>query len=117
MITSDSPTFRRRRSQRVAATLPVFVRWISSEGFHVTALGKSKVFNAHGGLLLVRSPMTIPPEVELVGPNREEILPARVVARGEFSPIAPMHLAVEFDIPSETFWGVPIPPMPPDATG
>lgn len=117
MVSPGSPSLRRRRSQRVAATLPVLVRWISSEGFHVTALGKSKVFNAHGALLLVRSPMVIPGEVELIAPNHQETLPARVVARGEFSPIVPMHLAVEFTVPSETFWGLPIPPMPPDPSG
>lgn len=117
MVTSGVPQEKRRRSQRVVATLPVEVRWVTSEGFHVTVLAKSKIFNAHGALLRIRSPMAIPGEVELAGPNDPETLQARVVARGEFSPIAPMHVAVEFVAPSETFWGVPIPPMPPDAHG
>jgi len=112
-VETDGP--RRRRSQRVAATLPVLVKWITLEGFHATALAKTKIFNAHGALLLIRSPLDIPEDLELTGPESKETVGARVVARGEFSPLALVRLAVEFEQPSETFWGVPIALTPPDS--
>ena len=114
MNTLETEALRRRRSQRVTATLPVLVKWVTVEGFHATALARTKIFNAHGALLLIRSPLDIPQNLELTGPESKETVGARVVARGEFSPLALVRLAVEFEQPSETFWGVPISLTPPD---
>jgi hypothetical protein len=111
-VETDAP--RRRRSQRVAATLPVLVKWTTAEGFHATALAKTNIFNAHGALLVIRSPLDIPGDLELTGPESQETVGARVVARGEFSPLAEVRVAVEFERPSENFWGFPIALDPPE---
>ena len=114
MSTAETEGPRRRRSQRVTATVPVLVKWITVEGFRATALAKTRIFNAHGALLVIRSPLEIPEALELTGPENTETVGARVVARGEFSPLAQVRVAVEFEQPSETFWGVPIALSPPD---
>ncbi|MGH9803934.1 MAG: hypothetical protein ACRD4D_02085 [Candidatus Acidiferrales bacterium] len=105
---------RRRRSQRVVATVPVLVKWTTVDGFHATALAKTRIFNAHGALLVIRSPLDIPEKLRLTGLESHETVGAHVVARGEFSPLALVRVAVEFEQPRENFWGVPIAIIPPD---
>lgn len=114
MNTLETEAPRRRRSQRVTATLPVLVKWTTVEGFHATALARTKIFNAHGALLVIRSPLDIPDKLELTGPETRKTVGARVVARGEFSPLALVRVAVEFEHACESFWGVPIALTPPE---
>jgi len=108
MSKAETEAPRRRRSQRVTATLPVVVKWTTPEGFHAMALAKTRIFNAHGALLVIRSPLDIPEKLEVTGMESKETVGAHVVARGEFSPLAHVRVAVEFERPSETFWGFPI---------
>ena len=114
MSTAETGALRRRRSQRITATVPVLVKWTTVEGFRATALAKTRIFNAHGALLVIRSPLEIPEVLELTGSESQETLGVRVVARGEFSPLALVRVAVEFEQPSESFWGVPTAITPPE---
>jgi hypothetical protein len=98
------------------ASVPVQVRWTTVEGFQAAALATTSVFNAHGALLSIKSPIALPFEVELTRTGRAEAIPARVIDAGAFSPNIPARVAIELDAPTDTFWGVPVPPLSRDVT-
>jgi hypothetical protein len=102
----------RRRSMRVVATVTVQVRWTTVEGFRAAAVATTNVFNAHGALLSIKSPIALPFEIELARPGAEESIPARVIDSTAFSPNIPTRVAVELGKPSPDFWGIPVPPLP-----
>src|SRR3989304_2705492 len=78
----NSPHSNKRRSPRVVATVTMQVKWTTSEGFRVTALAQTNVFNAHGALLSIKSPLAIPREIEVTRPGLTESIQARVVDGG-----------------------------------
>lgn len=111
-VRSTAEKSNRRRSTRVVATVTVQVRWVTVEGFRAAALATTNVFNAHGALLSVKSPIALPFEIELTRPGLEESIPAHVIDSTAFSPNIPTRVAVELGAPSHDFWGVPVPPLP-----
>lgn len=111
----DLEKSNRRRSTRVVATVTVQVRWTTVEGFRAAAVAYTNVFNAHGALLSLKSPIPLPFEVEISRPGKEIEIPARVVDSSAFSPNIPTRVAVELDAPDDTFWGIPVPPLAEDA--
>ncbi len=100
-----------RRSQRVVAAVAIEVKWTTEEGFTVTALARTDVFNAHGALINIKSPLIIPPDIQICRPDHTEAIRARVVDAGSFSPNVPTRVAIELEQPSETVWGIVIPPL------
>jgi hypothetical protein len=108
-VEHNSPHANQRRSPRVVATVSLQVKWTTSEGFRVTTLAQTSVFNAHGALLNIKSPLAIPREIEVSRPDLTESVPARVVDAGKFSPNVPTRVAVELVRPSETLWGIALP--------
>jgi len=108
----NSAPSNKRRSPRVVATVTLQVKWTTSEGFRVTTLAQTNVFNAHGALLNIKSPLAIPRQIEVSRPDLSETVPARVVDTGKFSPNVPTRVAVELAHPSETLWGISIPSDP-----
>jgi hypothetical protein len=105
---NSSPS-NKRRSPRVVATVTLQVKWTTPEGFRVTTLAQTNVFNAHGALLNIKSPLAIPREIEVSHPDLTETVAARVVDTGKFSPNVPTRVAVELAHPSQTLWGIPLP--------
>jgi hypothetical protein len=110
-VEASSPPANKRRSPRVVAGVPVQVGWVTSEGFQVTTLAHTSVLNAHGALLSIKSPLAIPAQLEVARPDGSEAIAAHVVDTGNFSPNVPTRVAVELASPSETLWGIPIPPI------
>lgn len=99
----------RRRSRRVVATVAVEVSWNTGGRFHITAVARTAVFNAHGALLRMRSFLPIPSEVELSRPGIDQPIRARVLDVGKFAPGVPTDVIVELSTPHETFWGIKTP--------
>jgi len=99
----------------VVGNVPVQVRWTTAEGFRAAALATTSVFNAHGALLSIKSPIALPFEIELSRSGTDEMLPARVIDASAFSPNIPTRVAVELDAPSDSFWGIIVPSPPQDA--
>ncbi len=107
------PGAERRRSQRVLLVIPVDVAWITREGLRVREHAETVVVNAHGALLRMKTLLPISEEVELMRPRTSQSTRARVVWAGDVAEEDEMtRVAVELAVPSETFWGVSIPPLP-----
>lgn len=103
----------RRRSQRVLLVIPVEVAWSTREGLRVQEHAETEVVNAHGALLRMKTLLPISEEVELIRPRTSQLTRARVVWAGDVAEEDEMtRVAVELAVPSETFWGVSIPPLP-----
>ncbi len=102
-----------RRSQRVLLVIPVEVRWTLQDGVRVTEHAETEEVNAHGALLRMKTHLRISTEMELSRPRTHQSAKAKVVGiRGEAGPGWLNPVAVELAAPSETFWGVSIPPLP-----
>ncbi len=102
----------RRRSQRVLLVIPVEVAWTTKEGQRFKEDAETQVVNAHGALLRMKTALAISAEVELTRPRTRQSTRARVVWTGDVVEEDEMtRVAVELAVPSETFWGVSIPPI------
>jgi hypothetical protein len=111
---NNSEKSNRRRSTRVVAAVPVQVKWTTVEGFRAAALATTSVFNSHGALLSIKSPIALPFDVELTRTGSGKTIPARVIDASTFSPNVRARVAVELDDPTDSFWGIPVPPLPQD---
>lgn len=111
---NNSEGSNRRRSPRVVANVPVQVRWTTVEGFRAAALATTSVFNAHGALLSLKSPIALPFEIELSRAGSDKTFHARVIDASAFSPNIPTRVAVELDSPSDSFWGLSVSPVTKD---
>ncbi len=102
----------RRRSQRVLLVIPVEVTWTTRDGRRLKENAETQVVNAHGALLRMKTTLPLSAEVELTRPRTQQSVLARVVWAGDVAEQDEMpRVAVELAVPSETFWGVSIPPI------
>lgn len=101
----------RRRSQRVYLVVPVDVVWTRSDGLRVREPAHTEVVNAHGALLRIDAKLHLGTEVQLIHRKTHNSTRARVVNIYPPEKDGVPRIAFELTEPSETFWGVSIPPI------
>jgi len=103
----DRPAItERRRGMRFPVTVPVDVAWREPSGNNVKETGQAREVNAQGGLLDMKTCPSLGTEVELTNRLSGESFRARVVRVRRSKEGNVLAVAVEFLVPSETFWGV-----------
>ncbi len=104
-------TANQRRSQRVFLVVPIDVVWGRSDGLQVREAGHTEVVNAHGALLRTSAKFPCKKEVKLIHGKTHNSTVAKVVRNYPPREDGVPRSAVELGEPSETFWGVSIPPI------
>ncbi|MFQ5662537.1 MAG: PilZ domain-containing protein [Terriglobia bacterium] len=100
----------RRRSQRVLLVIPVEATWETQQGICVQPAETEEV-SAHGALLRMKALLPLPKEFELTHRKTRQSTRARVVEIRAGERDGMKRIAVELAVPSETFWGISIPPL------
>ncbi len=101
----------RRRSERVLLVVPVDVAWVKQGGARVQESAETEEVNAHGALLRMSAPLPLKTLVVLTHRITNKSTPAQVVRTCPGQEDGKPRIAVELEEPSETFWGVSIPPI------
>jgi hypothetical protein len=98
--------FERRRTERVALNVPVFVygRGERNEPFHEET--NSLVVNSHGALLILASKVTFGQELWLMNPFTRHEQACRVVRFGK-KMRKHAEVAIAFTEPAPAFWSRP----------
>ena len=107
---TDPQGAERRRSARVHLAIPVEVEWTGENQAPVHEHAQTEVLNAYGGLLRMKPRFPIPLQIHLTNPRTSQSTWARVVGFREPKPRGLLGVAVEFTVPSQTFWGLNFPP-------
>lgn len=94
----------RRRSPRVLLELPVLVTWQDESGQPQSELTTTKIVNAYGALLTLKSPVTVGLELELTNRLTQAKVPARVAWLGSQSPSGGGEVGIELGNPIPEFW-------------
>jgi hypothetical protein len=98
-----------RRSQRVSITVPVLVYGKGKDGRPFREETNSLVVNAHGGLILLASPVELKQELLLINPKTTQEVSARVAYLGRREN-GKSEIGVGFTEPSPRFWHINFPP-------
>ena len=93
-----------RRTQRVQIAMPVLVR-----GRQFEEATSTVAVNAHGCLVMLKTPVLREDQVSLVNPKTAEELPSKVVSLGK-SEEGKVPVGIEFGEPSPLFWKINFPP-------
>jgi hypothetical protein len=80
-------------------------------GERVKEAAETEEVNAHGALLRMRAHLPLKTLVVLTHRITNKSTAARVVRTSPAQEDGKLRIAVELDEPSETFWGVSIPPI------
>jgi hypothetical protein len=101
--TGDKVEFERRRTERVALNVPVFVygRGERNEPFHEET--NSLVVNSHGALLILSSKVNFGQELWLMNPLTRHEQACRVVRFGKRTRKR-AEVAIAFTEPAPAFW-------------
>jgi hypothetical protein len=91
--------------------VPVDVAWVKQGGVRVKESAETEEVNAHGALLRMSAPLSLKALIVLTHRITNKSTPARVVRTGTPQEDGKVRVAVELEEPSETFWGVSIPPI------
>ena len=91
--------------------IPMEVEWTTREGTHVKEQAETEVVNAHGAVLRLKTRYPVSPELILRNPHTGQSAPATAVWRASKAGVT-VRLAVGLKTPTETLWGVSIPPLP-----
>jgi len=94
----------RRRSPRVLLEIPVQVIWTDARGERHTERATTKVVNAYGALLHLKSPMVVDTELEIHNVTTMAKITARVVWVGDPAPHGGQEIGVELGDPDPDFW-------------
>lgn len=102
-----------RRSQRYLLRIPISVSWTPPAGqATVKESAETEVVSAHGALIRLRQPLARDTRLQIMHKRTEESTLARVVWVGEPENLDdPFPVGVELSVPTETFWGVSLPPL------
>jgi len=93
-----------RRTQRVQIAMPVLVRGVKFEEVtHTVAV------NAHGCLVMLKTPVLREDSISVVNPKTAEELPSKVVSVGKPED-GRVPVGIEFTEPSPLFWQINFPP-------
>jgi len=93
-----------RRTQRVQIAMPVLVRGSNFEEATTTV-----AVNAHGCLIMLKTPVARDDRISLINPKTAEELPSRVVSLGKPED-GKIPVGIEFAEPSPLFWQINFPP-------
>ncbi len=93
----------RRRSPRVFLAIPVLVRWADKRGEHAETT-TTKVVNAYGALLLLRTPIELDQEITVTNTSTQAVAKARVVCLGAQSPEHGNEVGIELGMADPEFW-------------
>jgi hypothetical protein len=93
-----------RRTQRVHIAMPVLVR-----GGRFQEATSTVAVNAHGCLVMLKTPVSRDDQISLVNPKTAEELPARIVSLGKPEE-GKIPVGIEFGEPSPLFWKINFPP-------
>jgi hypothetical protein len=93
-----------RRTQRVHIAMPVLVR-----GGQFEESTSTVAVNAHGCLVMLKTPVLRDDLLSLVNPKTAEELPSRVVSLGKPEE-GKVPVGIEFGEPSPLFWQISFPP-------
>lgn len=99
----------RRRSQRIKARIAVEVRLQRTGKKAVPEKTQAISVNAHGGLVLLATPVEINQLVVVKNVANNQELLGRVTSLGD-SFMGKTQVAIEFIMPVPDFWGVAAPP-------
>jgi hypothetical protein len=80
-------------------------------GVRVKESAETEEVNAHGALLRMSAPLPLKTLVVLTHRITNKSTPAQVVRVSAAQEDGKLRIAVELEEPSETFWGVSIPPI------
>jgi hypothetical protein len=94
----------RRRSPRVLLEIPVQVIWTDAKGERHTERATTKVVNAYGALLHLKSPMVVDMELEIHNVATMAKIQARVVWVGDPDPRGGQEIGIELGNPDPDFW-------------
>src|SRR5258705_13206628 len=108
-LTGTKQWLRKRRSQRIELTVPVFVHRPPKQGQQFSERSQTLVVNAHGALMVLAEKVT--PKQRLLMQNIDggEQKECRVVYV-EKELTGPTKVAVEFTRPAPSFWRIAYPP-------
>lgn len=109
-VTNNATVERgRRRSERVALQIPIKLSARMPDGQRICIEVKTKVVNAHGGLLEMGIEMQAGQRI-MLNNNRSPELVTATVLRIEKSEEGRYSAAFEFEFPVAHFWPVTFPP-------
>ncbi len=94
----------RRRSQRIFMVERVAVSWHTLDGIPVTEQAKTEVVSAHGALLQMCRALPIRQVIQLTRTQSNGWSLARVIESASEKPDGSILVAVEFAVPSNSFW-------------
>jgi PilZ domain-containing protein len=100
----EAPAAPVRRTHRVQISMPIVVR-----GGNFAEETNTVAVNAHGCLVLLKTPVARNDQVSLINPKTAEELPGRVVSLGKPED-GKIPVGVEFAEPSPLFWQIYFPP-------
>ena len=108
-LAAETHYVRARRSQRVSIVVPILVYGREKDGEPFQEETQSLVVNAHGGLILLTSPVVLEQTLVLTNPKN------MVEARGKVAFLGrkengKIQVGVEFTEPSPRFWHITFPP-------
>lgn len=99
------PRKEQRRGSRFAVLVPVQAKWQDSSGRTILENAKAREVNTEGGLLEMKTFPSVGSEVELTNLLSNDTCHARAVGiRRKQERL--FGLAIQFLVPSETFWGI-----------
>ncbi|MFQ5663990.1 MAG: hypothetical protein ACE5HL_09175 [Terriglobia bacterium] len=90
----------------------VEVNWTTRQGERAQEHAETEVVNAYGARLQMKGRAPPCGEIELRRPKIGQSTRARVLEVSKRSPDGLTRVTVELEVPSESFWGVTIPPLP-----
>lgn len=85
--------------------VPVVIRWVDVKGFPHEEATETRVVNAHGCLVLLRSVLRDGQRVELVNRETQEVHNGRVVWCGAVERDGRSRVGIELENPTPEFWG------------
>jgi hypothetical protein len=84
---------------------------VRQDGVRVKESAETEEVNAHGALLRMSAHLSLKTLVVLTHRITNKATPAQVVRVSAAQEDEKLRIAVELEEPSETFWGVSIPPI------
>ena len=100
---SGSPADR-RRSPRVLLEIPVEVDWRDSKAVRHREYTRTKVVNAHGALLSLRTPVATKQPLHITNITTKSRAQARVAWVGDPTPEGVVPVGIELESPDPEFW-------------
>ncbi|MBI4462928.1 MAG: PilZ domain-containing protein [Acidobacteria bacterium] len=102
-----------RRSQRALLRIPISVSWAPPAGpATLKESTETEIVSAHGALIRLRQALALDTPIEITHHYTQKSAMGRVVwVESPKNSNDTFHLGVELSVPSESFWGVSLPPL------